>query len=42
LTELEGEARKSIGKAFGKLSKKPIKLSLDLQKLHELHAQGYT
>ena len=40
LTELEGEARNNVDKLFGKLSKKQINLSP--QKLHELHAQGYT
>jgi transposase len=40
LTDLERNARKSIDKAFDKLSKKQINLSP--QKLHERHAQGYT
>jgi len=40
LTDLEQGTRKSIDKAFGKLSKKQINLSP--QKLHELHSQGYT
>ena len=40
LTDLERNARKSIDKVFGKLSKKQINLSP--QKLHERHTQGYT
>jgi len=42
LIGIKGEAGKIIEKVFNKLSQKQIKLSLDPQKLHELHVQGYT
>jgi len=40
LIDLERGTRKSIDKAFGKLSKKQINLSP--QKLYELHNKGFT